>query len=205
MPDDAYQPEMIVLGASLPASLRDTFPGNSMGALLTLNSADFIVLIGVDGWQPHEMNAIEKEKITLGLMRHHDCLVLLTQVGTALMFDMTYDARKVHPDDAGIPPFEEDKGYLIRFVSFDTLTGQVVNLRAATVTPQFSKMLSLHVEDVQGRRDLPDYNFDQAYAELLRAFPSPAAMWEHCLIEEEAGQKFHRAAPDESVAGPKPR
>jgi hypothetical protein len=205
MCDDAYQPETIILGASLPASLRDTFPGNGMGALLTLNSADFIVLIGVDGWQPHEMNAIEQEKITLGLMRHHDCLVLLTQVGTSLMFDMTYDARKVHPDDAGIPPFEEDQGYLIRFVSFDSLTGQVVNLRATTVTPQFSKILATHVEDVQRRRDMPEYNFDRAHAELMRAFPSPAGMWEHCLIEEVGGQKFRWGTEDESPVGPCPR
>lgn len=205
MSDPAFEHELIFLGSKLPAGVRETFPGDGMGALLTLNENEFKILIGVDGWQPHELAAIEQEKITFGLMRHHDCITLLCQVGRALMFDMTYDARKVPPGDAGIPVCEEGKGYFIKVVSFDTNTDQVVNLRALTITPEFSRALADHVQHTQSRKSLPSYNFDRAYGELMLAFPSPAGMWEHCLIEEVGGQKFRRPAEDEEASGPRPR
>ncbi len=184
---DNKQGLLLRVGETLPSPYDDI---HSMGAILDMKKDGIMIAALVDNATPEEIECAASEKMTIGLLQHRDAVFFLLFFGRSLVFDCSWDATKVHPDDKGLPYRDEGSGLTFSVIFGDCIDKKIKALRFATTTPQFSRTLELLVQKMNQRAESGSYDFMASYQEALAKYPRPDMMMDDCLIVETAGRDF---------------
>ncbi|MBO9428330.1 hypothetical protein [Sulfitobacter sp. R18_1] len=187
--------ETLSLGNPIPERWRGKFPSEG-GGILAFSEHDFHISIGFPLLSRKEVVAGREGKIRAGLLPQKDALIMLADIGGAIVVDTSFDPSKVHPDDRGMPSRKEDEGFAVSFALFDTAQDMTMALRFASVTPQFSSLLENMISDLYTRlKEDPRFDGEKSVREAYEKYPSPADMWKDCVAIEYLGQKFRKDDP----------